>query len=307
MCAIAAVVLTGCGYVGDPLPPALHIPKPVTDLTAIQHADTIEIRFTPPTHTTEDLVIRQFGAVDVRIGPAPKEVNLDAWASGARAISAPLPEPGKAVMITIPAAEWAGREVLIAARLISTRRRESAWSNAVRIAPRAALPPPALKAELHPEGVRISWPSGQARVFREEQSLGVATTTEYIDRTVENGKTYSYRAQAVDGSMESALSAPVTITVQDKFPPKPPAGVTAVAALESVELAWEPNGEPDLKGYRVFRSTGSGEFAVIANSIDTPSFSDRTAASSGLLRYRITAMDRTGNESAPSTIVEVNR
>jgi fibronectin type 3 domain-containing protein len=121
------------------------------------------------------------------------------------------------------------------------------------------------------------------------------------------GKTYAYRAQAVDGPVESGLSEPVSITFEDKFAPRPPSGVTAILGLESIELAWEPNTEPDLAGYRVYRALGSGEFSLLADAVEGPSFSDRMAAASGVHRYRVTAVDRSGNESGPSQVVELTR
>ena len=50
---ILALLVTGCGYVGDPLPPALNIPVPVADLNAVQRGDQIIIQFTVPQMTTE--------------------------------------------------------------------------------------------------------------------------------------------------------------------------------------------------------------------------------------------------------------
>lgn len=306
-CSVLAALLSGCGYVGDPLPPALHIPTRVTEVSAIQRAGTIEIRFTAPVQTTDDLIIRRFESVDVRIGPAAPGSDLDAWAVTATPVQTPLPKPGEAVTVKVPAEPWAGRNVAIAVRFVSTRGRASDWSNPVTITPRAPLPAPALRAELHPEGVRLSWGGkGQARVYRGDDLLGTAAG-EFIDRDVELGRVYTYRAQALEGAAESELSGEVSITIRDLFPPRPPSGVTAVVALDSVELAWEPSTAPDLSGYRVRRAAGSSEFEVIADAVDKPFYSDRTATEPGTYRYQVTAIDRSGNESAPSAVVEVTR
>ncbi|HEY3744185.1 MAG TPA: hypothetical protein VGL53_30275 [Bryobacteraceae bacterium] len=50
-----AVVLGGCGYVGYPLPPAINIPVPVTNLRAAQVGDQMIVEFTEPLHTTAGL------------------------------------------------------------------------------------------------------------------------------------------------------------------------------------------------------------------------------------------------------------
>lgn len=306
-CILSSLLLVGCGYVGDPLPPALHIPHRVTDLNAVQRGDQIEIRFTTPALTTEELGINHFESMELRIGPLPKEFTLETWAAEARPISAPLPLPGKPVQVNVPAADWTGKEVLIAVRFAGARGRLSDWSNSVTLTPRAGLSPPRIEAALHPEGVRLSWPSGQVRLYRGEDLIATVTGTEYIDKAVELGKTYSYQAQAIESGSESLRSDPVSITVEDKFAPRPPGALTVVAGLDSIELTWEPNTEADLSGYRIYRALGTAEFSVLADAVESPAFSDRTAAATGVHRYRVTAVDRAGNESAASEVVEVSR
>ncbi len=45
------------------------------------------------------------------------------------------------------------------------------------------------------------------------------------------------------------------ITPVDTFAPAVPGAVTAVAGVNTIELlAWTRNGEPDFKGYNVYRS-----------------------------------------------------
>ena len=61
-------------------------------------------------------------------------------------------------------------------------------------------------------------------------------------------------------------------------------------------LTWNANGEPDLAGYRVYRSTG-GDYQLITSQLLTaPTYVDATPAA-GTYYYVVTAMDRSGNES----------
>jgi hypothetical protein len=71
---LAAAALCGCGYIGDPLPPALNIPAPVTDLRAMQFGDDILIQFTPPQMTTENLPLSAIRRVELRIGAETYEI-----------------------------------------------------------------------------------------------------------------------------------------------------------------------------------------------------------------------------------------
>src|SRR3712207_4605207 len=103
--AVVAAVLTGCGYVGDPLPPALNIPVPVTGLAAVQRGGEILVTFSAPARTTEDLPISEFDAVEVRFASAAGETVLPAEDA----------EPGKPVTVRVPASKWQGQQVAVSA------------------------------------------------------------------------------------------------------------------------------------------------------------------------------------------------
>ncbi len=83
--ALLTGLLAGCGYVGDPLPPALNIPKPVEDLRVVQVGDKLLVDFTIPLQTTEGLPVRDLGPIELRIGPGGSPFDQGQWAAfGAR-------------------------------------------------------------------------------------------------------------------------------------------------------------------------------------------------------------------------------
>ena len=50
--------LAGCGYIGNPQPPALDIPSAVIDLRAAEDGDRVLVEFTIPMLTTEGLPLK---------------------------------------------------------------------------------------------------------------------------------------------------------------------------------------------------------------------------------------------------------
>src|SRR5690606_37136939 len=93
---------------------------------------------------------------------------------------------------------------------------------------------------------------------------------------------------------------------RDIFAPEPPAGLTAVAGLGSIELTWERSTAADLRGYRLYRASGAGEVSLLADAIDGPAYSDRQISPGTTYRFRVTAVDEAGNESEPSATIEVS-
>ena len=65
----AWLILCGCGYIGDPLPPALNMPQKVTDLRVVESGESIVVEFTAPDRTTEDLPLTRLGEIELRMGP----------------------------------------------------------------------------------------------------------------------------------------------------------------------------------------------------------------------------------------------
>ena len=87
-------------------------------------------------------------------------------------------------------------------------------------------------------------------------------------------------------------------------PPAAPAGLRAVASAASIELSWDANSEPDLAGYRVYRSTNGSAFEKIADGNEIPAYSDRAVEAGKTYRYVVTAVDKSGNESGRSAEAE---
>jgi hypothetical protein len=147
--------------------------------------------------------------------------------------------------------------------------------------------------------------------------LGATATTDYRDSGFDYGKTYAYVVRSVIGSPAGALEAsdsPMAIvTPKDTFPPAAPQGIIAViqpgaaAGSVAVELSWSINVESDLAGYRVYRSAQEGVRGVLLTPdlLPSPAYRDNSVQVGQHYWYTVTAVDRSGNESAPSLAVAV--
>ncbi len=314
--AAAALFAAGCGYIGGPLPPLANVPAPVRDLAAVQRGARILVSFTVPSHTTEGLAIRRALELDLRIGAAAEPFHAEEWAAQATQVP-PAPVVQGIARYEIPAAQWTGKEAAIGVRVIGANGKQAGWSNYALV---PVVPPPDkpvdLKAENTAAGIHLAWHArgDRFRVLRRtgsESFTPVATVprTEWTDGAAQFGAHYSYQVQTIVNlgntkEAESDASDPVTFTPLDEFPPAPPTGLRATAAPNSIELAWDQNSEPDLAGYRIYRSAADGPFEKIAIVNEIPSYSDQHVEHGKTYRYALTAVDKSGNESARSVAAE---
>jgi hypothetical protein len=149
-----------------------------------------------------------------------------------------------------------------------------------------------------------------------------------LDEDVRFNEKYEYRAQRVatveaNGQkleLAGPLSAPVEIETKNTFPPAVPTGLAAVgtagegesgnqagnATRPTIDLSWQPNIEPDLAGYIVYRRESDGEWQRIspAQPVVGPGFHDADVTAGHTYQYAVSAIDQEGHESARSTEVE---
>jgi len=131
----------------------------------------------------------------------------------------------------------------------------------------------------------------------------------YHDPTVTNGASYRYRVTALDViGREGAPSEPLDVTPVDRTPPSFPADVATRVVANGVLVVWRLSPEPDAAGYVVERSLHfDGPFTRLKAAlipVDHPSYLDTAAVQGAEDYYRVVAVDRSGNESAPSATVE---
>jgi fibronectin type 3 domain-containing protein len=313
---LAALLCTGCGYIGEPLPPALQIPQRVGDLSAMERGGEITMKFTLPAQTTEGLAIRKAVAIELRVGAAQIPFQEQTWAAAAKVFNLDSTDQ-RNVEFSVPATEWIGKDVRMGVRVFGANGRTAGWSNFFVLSVVPPLEPPGRPAaSAVPDGVRISWPGSapQYRIYRRvgnepAVAIGESDHAEYLDTNTAYGTIYRYWIESIrtggDIHAVSQDSAEVSITPVDRFAPPVPSNLAAVASAGSIELLWDRSMASDLAGYRIFRAQGSGAPAKIAETRESPSYSDHKVEAGKIYRYAVTAFDNAGNESAMSGSVEV--
>jgi hypothetical protein len=201
----------------------------------------------------------------------------------------------------------------------------SALSTPVEIEVMEPPRPPVNLAATTAEGeVRVAWESGDPsrtgeiyNVYRRPASregepsvpLNPAPVAErfYVDTSFQYGETYRYSVRTLVAPppplRESAPGGEAEVRPLDLYPPKAPTGLAATVEGAVIKLYWFPNGEPDLRGYRVYRRDSGGEFALLGETgAAETSFADATARRGVRYDYAVTAVDGSTppNESARS-------
>ncbi|WP_330289801.1 fibronectin type III domain-containing protein [Streptomyces sp. NBC_00576] len=136
-------------------------------------------------------------------------------------------------------------------------------------------------------------------------ALATTTATTYTDSTLpKTGQTYAYEVRAHDkAGNQSTGTADLTVTTVDKTPPGQVTEVEVSVGASTLRLDWKAVG--DGESYRVYRATApQGPYRLLAGSLGDTSYTDLTGDIRQRAYYRVTAVDKLGNESVPSTTVD---
>ena len=174
------------------------------------------------------------------------------------------------------------------------------------------------RGEIEPGEASAPQDASKAKLKMPLALEGSSTTNEFRDSHFEFGTAYLYTVRSVaqfgNDLVESADSSPVTATPRDIFPPAAPAGLEASvipATNETpayVELSWAISPEGDLGGYFVYRSNledTQGE-RINTEILLSPTFRDNSVLPGNRYYYRVSAVDRSGNESPKSSAVQAD-
>jgi hypothetical protein len=322
---LLSVLVSGCGAVGEPRPPLLNIPERADDFAARQTPEGIVLEWTWPRVTTEGVLLSDLDRFDIfgfELGPGAPVPDAALFERESRPLASMRGddlEPynaGQRVRFVLDPTPLQRKRIALGVRAESRRGRSVGFSNLALIqvtAPPGQPEKPSVT--LTRDAIVVEWPavdransyvversSGSAGSFKE---IGRSDAPRFRDTGFQIGEAYAYRVRAIagaaDGEAEGPSSQAVSITPRDIFAPGKPAGLRAVATETSVELSWEQNIEPDLKGYRVRRRQQGAEAVWLTERpLEPASYSDRAVQRGQEYAYEVTAVDGEGNESEPS-------
>ncbi|MHB8410841.1 MAG: fibronectin type III domain-containing protein [Candidatus Acidiferrales bacterium] len=229
----------------------------------------------------------------LRVFPAPEPISD---------LQAQVTKSAIELLWTAPAMPEAG-----APRPISIRYRIYRSNN-------VSTPLPALITNANPGG------SGTAGSLLFGQVAKISSPP-YRDANFKFGEAYAYYvvsvAQYKSAAVESESSKIIEVTPRDTFPPSAPTSLVAAfspanaSAPLHVDLSWAISPETEVAGYNVYRSAAeSGPpnrwDRLNRSLLLTPVFHDIPVVPGQRYFYRVTAVDRFGNESAPSAPIGVS-
>ena len=158
---------------------------------------------------------------------------------------------------------------------------------------------------------------------RSEVGSSAEGTVGMLDVEARAGAEYIYQAERVrvarlggqSITVRSEPTLPLQIAMRDTFPPLAPTGLVTVPGTgdgtdtrkgPSIDLSWQPNAETDLVGYLVYRTDlgprtpGTTPRRLTPKPVPGPAYRDTEVVAAERYEYRVTAIDRVGNESHAS-------
>jgi predicted phage tail protein len=227
-----------------------------------------------------------------------------------------------------------------ALRYVNASGQRAAFSNFLTIEPAARIaqaPTLSAQTKFTEDAITINWQPPAANidgstpvnllgynVYRTDESQSEANQapinsalisgTEYSDKNFQLGNTYRYFVRSVSlgtggAQVESLNSNSVEVPARDIFPPAPPErpSIAPDPSFGRLAIFFAVNKEPDVAGYNIYRSTDpnlpKSQWTKLNQSLLTrTSYQDERVESGKTYYYYLTAVDQSGNVSAPSEV-----
>jgi hypothetical protein len=243
----------------------------------------------------EDVADLSTTGVSIRVAPNPTSFSPETLLLDANPATATFQDAPLAAGETFDAGP-------VKVKTLSAGAGAGAATVSVELDEEAPTVPTDLTATGGVERARLEWGAStdnfgveRYRVFRDGAEVGTSTSTEFVDSSAPVGD-HEYVVYAEDATgNRSAASDPATATVEpDEEPPTAPAGVTATAGVEGLQLEWDASSDNvGVTRYRVRRDGGEVGTSTSTSLLDS-------LVPAGDHEYVVYAEDAAGNRSAAS-------
>lgn len=344
---LLAAAITGgfaCGKRKPPLPPEPKVFQRA-EITGIQRGNRIVLSWKMPDKNAAANDVRHIRTIDVyRLAEpltTPTTLNEEQFANRSVLIGT-LPvrddDFGLKTLSYTDTLQLSGQtsRLRYAVRFVNASGQKAPFSNIFTVEPenKVAAAPTSLLAEVTQEAIELNWtaPTQNAdgttpvnlagyNVYRSRSKTEAGTIinkapvtdSKYSDSTFEFEKEHYYFVRAIstgtgDTPTESGESNVVEVLPKDTFRPSAPASITIGASPNTVSLFFPPNPEPDIAGYRIYRTEDQSQDRSLWKLLTTEpitanTFQDATVEAGKTYYYYVTAVDKFGNVSEMSEVV----
>ncbi len=332
--------MLSCGKRKPPLPPIEKVPQRVV-ISGFQRGNQVRLQWTMPSRNAPDGSILKISRADVYRLAEPitsaESLTEEDFASRSTLIATvPINDTdfARKILNYFDTLEFAGQNIRLryAVRFVNTSGSKAAFSNFLLIEPTAKV---ANAASLSPvrvtqDELQISWKipitnidgSTPANIIgfnlyrakADETPAKLLNSTaisgnEFKDKNFDFGSNYKYFVRTVSlgtnaEPIESQESNIVEIIPKDIFAPNPPEGITLAASPNTISIFFATNIEKDIAGYKIYRSTDKVDWQLLTDKLlETNTFQDSKVESGKTYYYYLIAVDKFGNESEKSEII----
>ena len=332
-----AALLAGCGYPGDPLPPALNRPVRVADLAAVQRGSSVYVQFTVPEQTTEGLPLRNAPDIELRYGVMPADgFTFPKWEAASQRVpaaaiqteetkppeaqatstskkktekkkkrSAPIPAAQLHASAKIDISKFYNKSMVVGIRIHGAHGQDVGWSRLETLDLVPALPAPeGLTASDAPDAIRLEWHAAAPsfRIFRKAPDDHAFRQIGTSDKPFYVDSTIDY-GKAYDYLVQSVEKS------GERYAESEPSVSVTLKPVDKFPPA-VPTGLTVVPGSRtielVWERNPERDFASyqvyrdgkkIAEGLSAPAYSDRDVKPGVGYRYQVSAMDTAGNVS----------